>query len=214
MIVGVAGVAIAAPDAMALVVGWLARRLRALRALLARVIPFLRHDVNVDLPTARGKVGATVSMTLKKFQINGDVLVWDSEASADAKADLLHEQLLKVFAKITEVRQDVNEARQEATAGDAALRERLEARVGELAAESQQMRQWLEARDRRAARVDARGLFPIALSIVMTGISVDLANISWLGWIFVLGAPAATFWIGLRVRSDSAVTGRSPAAAG
>jgi hypothetical protein len=135
-------------------------------------------------------------------------------ASADAKADLLHKQLLKVFATITEVRQDVSQARQEATAGDAALREMLEARVGELAAESQQMRQRLEARERRAARVDARGLFPIALSIVMTGIPVDLAHISWLGWIFVLGAPAATFWIGLRVWGDSAITGRSPAAAG
>lgn len=140
----------------------------------------------------------------KKPSMQAEGSTWNRAASADEKADLLYRMVTKQNEKLGQARQEIRQARQEAQDGDAALRTIIEGHVGGLRETARQIRARQDERDRQAARVDARGLLPIALSIILTGLPSDLAKVSWLGWTLILAAPAITFCIALRVAVDAA----------
>jgi hypothetical protein len=69
----------------------------------------------------------------------------------------------------------------------------------------------LEATERRSAKVDARGIWPIGFGIVLTGIPDELARISVIGWLFVAGVVAWTIFAAIEAITDrTAHAGRLP----
>lgn len=57
----------------------------------------------------------------------------------------------------------------------------------------------IEAKERRAAQIDARGLWPIAFGIVLTGIPGELAEVTAIGIAAMVTAVGGTFYLGWRV---------------
>lgn len=107
---------------------------------------------------------------------------WDQRASLEARVSRLHELMDQAYEEIGKVRQ-------EARNGIAELRQVVEQHAGELRAAHQAHQESHAAEQRQAARADARGLWPVGLGIVMTGIPDELAALTPLGWLFAVGGP-------------------------
>jgi hypothetical protein len=98
--------------------------------------------------------------------------------------------------------QDVDDLRKAADARHAALRTEIaqaEARSGE---RYRELAGRFEARERRAARVDARGIWVIGAGILLTGIPDELAAQPIVGGVVAAAAIGLTIWMGLAVRAD------------
>jgi len=115
--------------------------------------------------------------------------------SLEAQVEYLGTQLQRAFDEIEEVRREARE-------GDAALRQIVEQHVGELRTADRALREWLEARRNWEVSVDARGVFVIALSVLLWGIPGELAAVPVVGWLFIAAALAATAMIVRRVFAD------------
>lgn len=160
---------------------WLRRQGARTRGQLARFLPFLRRDLNVQGVTASIGVGLGGVGTLT---VSGRA--WHPTASVDERIEALHQHITEVEGQLIEVSQQLS---QETSKRERALAE-LEAG---LRAETAELRRLLEEQEHRAARVDARGLPVIALGIVLSGIPDQLASIPYgIGWVApVLGIAAA-----------------------
>jgi hypothetical protein len=193
VLVAIIGTGAAAPDGVSFGSRWIRNKTRQVIrwgwVRLARFLPWLRRSATVH-PMAGSAVATSSAGGLVTVKPG-----WDPDAPLGSKVQRLHEQMVQAYADIEQVRQD-------AMAANAELGRRLEDRVGQLQASDQDLREMLEARERRAARVDSRGVFLIGLSIMMTGIPDGLAKIDWLGWLVVAGAITATALIVRAVRSD------------
>lgn len=159
---------------------WLRRQGARTRGQLARFLPFLRRDLNVQGVTASIGVGLGVGTS------TGSGRAWHPTASVDERIEALHQHMTEVEGQLNEVSQQLS---QETSKRERALAE-LEAG---LRAETAELCRLLEEQEHRAARVDARGLPVIALGIVLSGIPDQLASIPYgIGWVApVLGIAAA-----------------------
>lgn len=183
--IAVVGAVVVAPSGTRLLVRsawvWLRRQGARTRGQLARFLPFLRRDLNVQGVTASIGVGLGGVGTLT---VSGRA--WHPTASVDERIEALHQHITEVEGRLNEVSQQLS---QETSKRERALAE-LEAG---LSAETAKLRRLLEEQEHRAARVDARGLPVIALGIVLSGIPDQLASIPYgIGWVApVLGIAAA-----------------------
>lgn len=179
--VAVVGTFIAAAEGTA--VAWRAIRVALARARtwaagtwLVRILPFLRRSVTVH--GAGAILSTQATMTATATVTPG----WDQRASLEARVSRLHEQMDRAYAEIEKARQEVRD-------GIAELRRVAEQHTGELRAAHRAHQESHAAEHRQAARADARGLWPVGLGIVMTGIPDELAAFAPLGWLFAVGGP-------------------------
>lgn len=182
--IAVLGAVVVAPSGTRLLVRsawvWLRRQGARTRGQLARFLPFLRRDLNVQGVTASIGVGLGVGT------LTGSGRAWHPTASVDERIEALHQHITEVEGQLIEVSQQLS---QETSKRERALAE-LEAG---LSAKTAELCRLLEEQEHRAARVDARGLPVIALGIVLSGIPDQLASIPYgIGWVApVLGIAAA-----------------------
>jgi hypothetical protein len=178
--VALSGVLIAEPDGVAVAWGWLVAAARRLVGRRQAV-----HDVSA---TGTMKLGGEARA--RRWQ------QWEPGASETRKVEVLHlqvELLLNEQDKLAgEMVQRFADLRGEMG--------RLEARLHGVDAETVRR---VEATEQRAARVDARGLWPVFFGIVLTGLSTELASAAEpIGWLVVTFAAAVTAWTGLLVWRD------------
>lgn len=203
MIVGVGGAAIAAQDAVAKYLRRLGQRPRATTAAIARPLRRRWHvdEVTTEPPATQVlRTGAAAGTAAVAGVV--DSLSWHPDESPAARDRRLYESLLKAFGAIADANSKIGNLASSTAASDAEQRATIQTSTRKLQTAIDELHAGLRAREEHAVRVDARGLGPIALSIIMTGIPDDLARISWLGWVVVVGAPVVTVLIGLRVTSD------------
>jgi hypothetical protein len=190
VVVAIIGTAVAAPAGTALI--WrrvrsgLQKAVRKVHVFLARFLPFLRRSATVHGVTAMGKMrmGGSATATVTPG--------WDPSTSLESQVQRLHEQMVWVYAEIDRARQDARD-------GDAELRQLIERHAGELQAADEAHRAEHRMDQRRAASVDAHGIFLLGLSVIMTGIPDELARFPPLGWLFAVGGPVTAVWVARRV---------------
>jgi hypothetical protein len=193
VLVALVGTLVAAPEGTVLIGRWIWAALRAIRqrirVFLARFLPFLRRNANVQGVTAWGGVRfPSMSVRASGLQLLPD-------ADLKERVDLLDEHIVRAF-------REIEKARQEAAAGDAELRRIIEQEAGELRGSVEAHQAAHAAAQRQSAQVDARGVVLIGAGVVMTGVPDGLAAFPWSGWLVVALALAGTAWATAWVVSD------------
>ncbi len=117
---------------------------------------------------------------------------WDPSAPLESQVQRLHEQMVWAYVEI-------GRARQEARDGDTELRRLIERHAGELQAADEAHRAEHRMDQRKAASVDAHGIFLLGLSVIMTGVPDGLAHFPLLGWLFAVGGPVLAVVLAWRV---------------
>lgn len=189
--IAVAGTLIATPDGTLATWRGMTRAGGRVVDWLARCLPFLHRKVDTELKEAADAGdGAEHLSVSRRFE-------WDVQAGDGDKIELLHQQVELIRQELGDIRQEI--PRVEARLGLAL--ERSEARQQNA---HQQLTGRLEAREQRAARVDAHGIWPIGAGIVLTGIPGELAAPVVLGWLFMAAGIGVTIHAACAVRSDRA----------
>jgi hypothetical protein len=98
--------------------------------------------------------------------------------------------------------QEVDDLRKAADERDAAMRTGIAQAKARSGDRYRELASHFEARERRAARVDARGIWVIGCGIVLTGIPDELAAQPVVGGVVTGAAIGLTIWMGLAVRAD------------
>jgi hypothetical protein len=106
---------------------------------------------------------------------------WREDATSDEKIDIMHRQ-----ADI--LRDHIRGLLQYVDGIDNQLQSGLKDTGGRLRSELQQLASDLRGERNQASRVDARGLGPIALGIILTGLPDELAAVAAVGWLAITGA--------------------------
>jgi hypothetical protein len=185
--VAIAGALIATPDAT-LVPAWHWAKDACIRigSQLARRLPFLCRTRSAEQGKAADAGAATEHVSVgRRFE-------WNDLPANEDKIEFLHEQVELLWRH---VRQEI--PRVEATLSSAVELAKARQQEGD-----EQLARLLEARERRAARVDAHGLAPITAGIVLTSIPGELADVAVIGWASIIAGFAVTLWAGLAVRTD------------
>lgn len=99
---------------------------------------------------------------------------WLAHGNVDQRVDILHKQLDILVERINEVRRQVDRASDDLEKKIKEAETRVTKQVKELASD-------VSGERSQASRVDARGLGPIALGIVLTGLPDELATFAWVG---------------------------------
>ncbi len=192
--VALAGTVTAAPEGTVriwrMAINWLRQAFRRVRSVLARFLPLLRQHATVQARSSHAHASAASG-----WGVAPSPRVRVEHGSLEAQVEYLGTQLQRAFDEIEEVRREARE-------GDAALRQIVEQHVGELRTADRALREWLEARRNWEVSVDARGVFVIALSVLLWGIPGELAAVPVVGWLFIAAALAATAMIVRRVFAD------------
>jgi len=188
--IAVAGVLIAVPDAILLPAWRRAKDAGSLaRTWLARSLPFLREATRVELKESRDAGTGTERVSVIRR------MEWNDRARARNKIEVLHHQ-------VEQLRLDVADVRQEIARAEAALSSALQRAEARRQDEYRQLTGRVEARERRAARVDSYGICPIMLGIVLTGIPGELADIAVIGWASIIAGFAVTLCAAKAVMTD------------
>lgn len=167
VLIGVAGTILATPGGVASL--WLTARKRA-TALWARIKRLLRRrDGAVDLGGAVSTSKIDGTATVEPWQ------PWIEDAPVDRKVEILHIQ-------VGMLQERIRDAQQAMRLVETTLRGELGNVKRRLNESHQRLAEDIEAERRRSSRVDARGLAPIAFSIILAGIPDELAAVSVLGW--------------------------------
>lgn len=175
--IAVAGVALSTPDGIAS--AWLTLKDRCLRtwATAKRILRRPGGSVIVGGVTAKAMAMAG----------RGYVDVWQpwrEEAWEPTKIDILHKQVVILKRQIDELRRQADRTADE-------LRKEIHEAEGRVTGHIRQLTGKLRSQRTQSSRVDARGLGPIALGIILTGLPGELANIQPLGWLI---AAVAIIW--------------------
>ena len=179
IILGVIGTVVAASNGAV----WISSRfvvhlsalLRWLRFHLARWLPFLRRSALVVPLTA------TVTASSEGSAVLTVARLWDPNAPAELKVDVLHEHIEKLERQIDEIQKHLSERH-------ARLDQKVDALTGKLQKETFALRRRLDNEQQEAARVDARGLPLIGLGVVLSSVPDGLAQVAAVGWLLVAGA--------------------------
>jgi hypothetical protein len=193
--VAVIGALVAAPDGAAVIGRQASRVGRRIAAYLH--LSFLRKNVTVHGLPAKMRFGAPAG----RVQVGTE---WESAAPDTRKIEILHEQMKELESDIARLGEDMRKR-------FTALRTVLDEEMFGLRGAQQSLIRQIEAAERRAARVDARGIWPIGFGIVLTGIPGELADIRALGIIVVIIVVAVT---AAMIRSVIADVRRKSAARG
>ena len=132
---------------------------------------------------------------------------WDPVADDHRKIEVLHLQHELLLEDLGRFRDDTLQRFETAQAD-------LRAAEAQLRATHEQMANELAQKDRRAAQIDARGLWPIGFGILLTGIPAELAYIHVLGIAVTAAAVVLTVtlaWAGVSSRRDDAARSRAAA---
>ena len=165
--VAVAGVVLATPDGIAS--GW-----RSLKNGLRKANT--RARLLLGLPV---QIVGSGHVTFKKIGVAGRGYVdtwmpWSETARADAKIEILHQQADELRRRLDDLRTrfdgDV----------DLLLRE-IRAAESSVAGQIRQLASEMRGERSQASHVDARGLLPVALGIVLTAVPDELAKIPAVG---------------------------------
>jgi hypothetical protein len=178
--VAVAGVILATPDGIAS--AWLSvkREHRKAIAFGRRLLRLPAHSV-ARAGTAHGR------MTLGGRAHGHRWRQWLPHAGPLLKIDILHQQVDILLEEINKLRTQIDQT------GDN-LRKEIREAEGRVIAQVRQLAAEMQGERTQASHVDARGFGPIALGIIMTGLSNELAAVppgGWLGW---LAIAVAVFW--------------------
>jgi hypothetical protein len=179
--VAVAGVILATPDGIAS--AWLSVKMghRTAIAVGRRLLRLRDHTVG------RGGV-ALARMSLGGRAHGHRWREWLPRAGPLLKIDILHQQVEILLEEINKLHAQIDQT------GDN-LRKEIREAEGRVMAQVRQLAAEMQGERTQASRVDARGFGPIALGIIMTGLSGELAAVppgGWLGW---LAITVALFWI-------------------
>ena len=125
---------------------------------------------------------------------------WEPDADDHRKIELLHIQhdLLQ---------DDASRFRQEMFARLASIRAEISAADERLSKAHRELRMAVREKDRRAAQIDARGLWPIGFGILLTGIPAELAHFAAVGIAVAVIAVVITLslaWAGMAARAATA----------
>ena len=166
--VAVAGAFLATPEGIA--AGWRIFGHQSSKVLtIARSL--LRRPNNVTL-TGRAMLGATAvggRAYASKWQ------PWRSEATTWMKVDILHKQVDILVERVDELRRYVDQT------GDG-LQQNIREAEARVAGQIRDLASELRGERSQVSRVDARGLGPIALGIVLTGLPDELATVAGVGY--------------------------------
>ena len=172
--VAVVGGVLATPDGVASVWRWVKQRHGSVMALARRMLRRPR-DVTVQLGPTLGTMSFGGRGYVDKWQ------PWLPHANVDQRIDVLHEQVDILVDRINELRKQIDQAGDDLQKNLKEAETRVTKQVRELAADVRGERS-------QASRVDARGLGPIALGIVLTGLTDELATFAWVGYAFIAGS--------------------------
>ena len=190
--IAVTGALIATPDGTRAAWHGITRAGNRIRDLLARYLPFLCRTTRAEL-----KQDADAGASAERMSVSRRI-EWNARARDKDKIEFLHQQVELLWQELTAVRHEIPRV-------EAALRSDLERAEVRQQGAYQQLAGHLEARERRAARVDAHGIWPIGAGIVLTGIPGELAAVAVLGWLSIAGGIAVTVWAGRAVMTDQAI---------
>jgi hypothetical protein len=183
VLIGVSGTILATPDGIASACQTAKTWPRRSWTAIKRV--FAGGKGVVHAAAASGTVHISGSATAEAWR------PWEEDASDSDKIDILHRQVEKLRDLARAADKAIGEVRVD-------LRRELnevERRLGE---SHRRLAEDVQSERRHGSRVDARGFGPIALSIILTGISGELADIPAVGW-SVLGI--AVIWTGMAARN-------------
>jgi hypothetical protein len=106
---------------------------------------------------------------------------WAEEATATEKLDILRQQSEELSRRIDDLRSQADRDRGSTQKGIREAENRLAAGIRQVGLE-------LSGERRQASHVDARGLLPVGLGIVLTGLPDELAKVPALGGLVVAAA--------------------------
>ena len=112
---------------------------------------------------------------------------WREGACDPAKIDILHKQVVMLKRRIAELRTQTDRTADE-------VRREIREAEGRVTGQLRQLTREFRGQQSQSSRVDARGLGPIALGIILTGLSDELASVAPLGWLI---AAVAIIWMGM-----------------
>ncbi len=181
VVIAVTGALIATPDGTRVAWHWITRAGNWTRDRLARYLPFLHRMSHGELKSAADAGASAEPMSVSRR------IEWNTRARDKDKIELLHQQVELLGQQLTDVRQEIRGV-------EAALRSALERAEVRQQDAYQQLTGRIEARERRAARVDAHGIWPIGAGIFLTGLPDELAAVAVLGWLSIAAGIALTFW--------------------
>jgi hypothetical protein len=110
---------------------------------------------------------------------------WLPHANVDNRIDILHKQVDFLVERVDELRKQIDRA------GDD-LQKIIKEAEARVAKQVRVLASDVRGERSQASRVDARGLGPIALGIVLSGLPDELATVAWVGYVFIAGS---VMWI-------------------
>jgi hypothetical protein len=136
-----------------------------------------KATLHIGLPTGiAGDLPIGLGDLLVRARAASDPFAWDDEATLDVKVTVLHEQIGHLLKYADGIRREALAMNATLADADSALRKQL------------------RAKERREARVSARGVVLIGFGIVLTGIPDGLAKFAVVGWLVVGVVIAWTLW--------------------
>lgn len=182
--VAVLGVILATPDGIAWSWLWVKNKRRSTWRSVRRVF---RRGGQVVAGTASASGVGTMTGTADGYAWRE----WEEKASNHVKIDILHQQAELLLKQVIEVRAQTRRNAEELRKDICDAESRVVAQVHDLT---------LELRGERiqASHVNARGLGPVALGIILTGLPGELATIAPIGWLAIV---VASLWTGLATPS-------------
>ena len=178
--VAVAGIVLATPDGIAAAWRWVKTRYRRARVLADRLLR-RRRDALVMPGVIRGTTTFGGRAYAEKWQ------PWRGDATSDEKIDILHKQVDILREEIGKLPMRIDD-----TADN--LRNELREAEDRVVGQLRQLASEFRGERSQASRVDARGLGPIALGIILTGLADELSAVAAVGW---LVAAVAIAWVAL-----------------
>jgi hypothetical protein len=169
VVIAVVGAILATPEGIASIWLYLKQQQRKLRVLAKRL---LRHPTRVV-----GQGGVMVARSTMSGTAHASPWQpWLPLADADSKIEILHKQVDFLQEEINQLRRQMDRTSGDLTKKIREAEDRVRGLVEQLSSE-------LRGERRQASRVDARGLGPIALGIVLTGLRTSFQpSPLWDGW--------------------------------
>jgi hypothetical protein len=171
VLVAVAGAILATPEGIASLARSIKKRSYRGWTFVRRLMR-LTLDANVHGVAAHARIGMSGRVRASKWR------EWLPQAEADLKIDILHRQ-----AEI--LREQINGLQKQIDRTDDDLHKRIREAENRVLGQLQQLASELRGERSQASHVDARGLGPIALGIILTGLPDELAATVWVGYVAI-----------------------------
>lgn len=172
--VAVVGAILATPDGVASVWRWVKQR-------HGKVLTFARRLLRRPRSVTLSGGAILGAMTVGGRVHASKWRAWLPHTNVDQRIEILHEQVDFLVERVDDVRRQVDRARDDLQKSIKEAEARVAKQVRDLASD-------VHGERSQSSRVDARGLGPIALGIVLTGLPDELASYAWVGYAFIAGS--------------------------